>query len=281
MASVPILDNHVHLEPFRGRNVEAVRDFERQGGTHLIISHLPYGETPVRNYMDFRTAFDLTISSKDRVNKETGVRAYATVGPYPAELLDLEKVHGLEKAKEIMMKGMEIAADYVREGKAIAIGEVGRPHFPVSRDEWAASNDIMLFAMKLAKEVGCAIVLHTESATPDSMRDLAGMAGQAGMDRERVVKHYSPPLVLPKENYGLMPSVLAGKDATKEALSKGTRFLMETDFLDDPRRPGAVLAIQTVPKRTNAFMQQGIMTEEQALQIHQENPRRVYGDAFS
>lgn len=280
MASVPILDNHVHLEPFRGRNVEAVRDFERQGGTHLIISHLPYEETPVRNYMDFRTAFDLTISTKDRVNKETGVRAYATVGPYPAELLDLEKVHGLEKAKEIMMKGMEIAAEYVKEGKAIAIGEVGRPHFPVSRDAWAASNEILIFAMKLAKEVGCAIVLHTESATPDSMRELAGMAGEAGMDRDRVVKHYSPPLVLPKENFGLMPSVLAGKDAIKEALSKGTRFLMETDFLDDPRRPGAVLAIQTVPKRTNAFMQQGIMTEEQAIQIHQENPRRTYGDAF-
>ncbi|HEX9909064.1 MAG TPA: TatD family hydrolase, partial [Thermoplasmata archaeon] len=128
---------------------------------------------------------------------------------------------------------------------------------------------------------GCAIVLHTESATPDSMRELAGMAEEAGMDRDRVVKHYSPPFILPKENFGLMPSVLAGKDATKEALSKGTRFLMETDFLDDPRRPGAVLAIQTVPKRTNAFMQQGIMTEEQAIQIHQENPRRTYGDAFS
>jgi len=281
MASVPILDNHVHLEPFRGRNVEAVRDFERQGGTHLIISHLPYEETPVRNYMDFRTAFDLTISTKDKVNRETGVRAYATVGPYPAELLDLEKVHGLEKAREIMMKGMEIAAEYVREGKAIAIGEVGRPHFPVSRDEWAASNEILLFAMSLAKEVGCAIVLHTESATPDSMRELAGMAGEVGMDRDRVVKHYSPPLILPKENFGLMPSVLAGKDAIKEALGKGTRFLMETDFLDDPRRPGAVLAIQTVPKRTNAFIQQGIMTEEQAIQIHQENPRKVYGDAFS
>lgn len=278
--ALPILDNHVHLDPFRGRNVEAARDFEKSGGTHLIISHMPYDEARVRNAEDFRRSFDLTISLKERVNKETSVRAYATVGPYPAELLDLEKVHGLEGAQDIMIKGMEIAAEYVREGRAIAVGEVGRPHFPVSKEVWDVSNEIMFHAMGLAKQVGCAIVLHTESATPENMRDLSVMAERAGMDRSKVVKHYCPPLVLPGENFGLMPSVLAGREATKQALEKGTRFLMETDFLDDPRRPGAVLAITTVPKRTKNMMQTGAMTEEQAYKIHVDNPRTVYGTDF-
>jgi TatD-related deoxyribonuclease len=279
--AVPILDNHVHLEPFKGRNVESVRDFERQGGTHVVISGLPYDETPVKASDDFRKGYDLTVSMKDRVNKETGVRAFATVGPYPAELMNLEKIHGLEKAEEIMMDGLDIAAEYVREGKALAIGEVGRPHFPVSEAEWNSSNHIMMCAMTLAKETGCAIVLHTESATTASMRELAAMADKAGLDKSQVVKHYSPPLILPEENFGLMPSVLAGKEAVREALHKGDRFLLETDFLDDPRRPGAVMAITTVPKRTRMFMQQGIMTEEQAYKIHVENPKRTYGDSFS
>lgn len=278
--AVPILDNHVHLEPYRGRNVDSVRDFERQGGTHLIISHMPYCEVPVKSVEDFRKGYDLTISIKDRVNKETGVTAHATVGPYPGELVKLEKHHGLDKSKDIMMQAMEIAAEYVREGKALAIGEVGRPHFPVSAEIWSASNEIMFHAMKLAKEVGCAIVLHTEHATLESMKELAEMADKAGLDRAKVVKHYSPPLILPEENFGLMPSVLAGRDAVKEALGKGSRFLMETDFLDDPRRPGAVLAIATVPRRTLAFMKQGLMTEEQAYKIHRENPVRTYGQGF-
>jgi TatD-related deoxyribonuclease len=94
------------------------------------------------------------------------------------------------------------------------------------------------------------------------------------------VKHYCPPLVLEEENHGLMPSVLAGKDAVKAALGKGTRFMMETDFLDDPRRPGAVLSIRTVPKRTLALMDQGLMTQEQAHKIHVDNPRATYGPAF-
>jgi len=279
--AVPILDNHVHLEPVRGRNVESVREFERQGGTHIVISSLPYDEAPVKSADDFRKGYDLTISMKDRVNRETKVRAFATVGPYPAELMDLEKIHGLEMAKGIMIDAMDIASDYVREGKALAIGEIGRPHFPVSEAEWAASNEIMMRAMALAKEVGCALVLHTESATLSSMKELAEMADKAGLSKDKVVKHYSPPLVLPEENFGLMPSVLAGKEAVKEALRKGTRFLLETDFLDDPRRPGAVMAITTVPKRTRAFMQQGIMTEEQAYKIHVENPKMTYGDSFS
>jgi TatD-related deoxyribonuclease len=273
---VPILDNHVHLEPRKGRNIEALR----VGGTHLIVSHLPYDEVRVSSADDFRRCFDVTVSTVERVNSDTGVRAYATVGPYPVELLGLQRRHGLEKAQEMMMAGMDIAAEYVRDGKALAIGEVGRPHFPVPADAWQASNEILSHGMSLAREIDCAIVLHTETGSAETMRELAEMADRVGLARDRVVKHYSPPIVLPEENFGLMPSVLAGKDATQEALSKGTRFMMETDFLDDPSRPGAVMAIATVPKRTLTFIEKGLMTEEQAHTIHSDNPRKTYGAAF-
>ena len=278
--ALQILDNHVHLEPVRGRHVASVKDFERSGGTHLIISHLPYEEIPANSPEDFRKGFNATVSMKDRVCRETAVKAYATVGPYPVDLTHLEKSHGLETAERIMLDAMDIAGEFVKEGKAIALGEVGRPHFPVSKEIWDASKRILAHGMSLAKELDCAIVLHTESATTATMRELAEMADKAGLQRSRVVKHYCPPLVLEEENSGLMPSVLAGKDATKEALRKGSRFLMETDFLDDPRRPGAVLSISTVPKRTLSLMQQGTMTEEQAHKIHVENPRTAYGDRY-
>ncbi|HIH00505.1 TPA: metal-dependent hydrolase [Thermoplasmata archaeon] len=278
--SAPILDNHVHLEPRIGRNVDAVRDFERLGGTHLIVSHLPYSEVRVNSAEDFRSSYDVTVSTVERINSETGVKAFATVGPYPVELLGFERRLGLEAGKDMMIAGMDIAAEFVREGKALAIGEVGRPHFPVPEDVWKASNEILLHGMRLAQEVDCAIVLHTESGTPRTMVELAEMADSVGLDRGRVVKHYSPPAVLPEENSGLMPSVLAGKEAVQEALSKGTRFMMETDFLDDPRRPGAVLAITTVPKRTKTLIERGQMTEEQAYVIHRDNPSRTYGPAF-
>lgn len=44
-----------------------------------------------------------------------------------------------------------------------------------------------------------------------------------------------------------------------------------------PRYPGAVLGPKTVPRRTMELLQKGALTEEQAWQVHAENPKRVYG----
>jgi len=272
----PIFDNHVHLHP-KGRNVEAVKEFSRAGGTHLVLCHLPYEDVPIVDRDDFLRSYQITLDLAERCRKETTVGVEVTVGPYPVLLLGLSDRYGLLKAVDIMKGGMEHARDLVAEGRAIGIGEIGRPHFPVSPELWQASNEIMLYGMELASEVGCPVVLHTESATPSSMQEIASMADQAGLDRSKVVKHYCPPLVLPEENSGLFPSVLASRPATTEALQKGTRFMLETDYLDDLQRPGAVMSITTVPKRTKGLLQSGVMSEEQAYMIHQKNPETVYG----
>ncbi len=273
---IPILDDHMHLQ-FKGDNVDAVRQFLRLGGTHLIMSHMPYSEMPLKDLQDFRAQYERSLSMVEKVSDETDAVIWLTVGPYPADLLRLMEHHSLEESKAIMMEAMELAASWVEERKAIAIGEVGRPHFEVSPEVWAASNEILQYGMELAKEKGCAIVLHTEHCTPEGWKELASFADRAGMDRGRVVKHFSPPAILPEENQGLFPSVLASKDNIKKALKKGNRFTMETDYIDEPSRPGAVLSLKTVPKRTKAFMENGLMAEEDAWKIHKENPERVYG----
>jgi TatD-related deoxyribonuclease len=135
----------------------------------------------------------------------------------------------------------------------------------------------MRYGMELAREASCPVVLHTESSDPAVMLDLARIADAAGLRRDKVVKHYSPPLVREDENHGLFPSVLASRPAVAEALSKGDRFVMETDFLDERTRPGAVMNITTVPKRTKALLASGALTEERALRIHKDNPEHIYG----
>ncbi len=272
----PILDNHIHLQP-SGRNIEALREFSRAGGTHAMLSQLPYHEVQVKDEKDFRASYQITLDIADRARKETDVGVFVSVGPYPVLLIDLAKKHGLSKATEIMKAGMDMAGELVKDGAAVAIGEIGRPHFPVPSEVLQASNEIMLYGMEVASDIGCAVVLHAERATPESMMELARMADAAGLDRGRVVKHYCPPLVLEEENHGLFPSVLASRTSIEEALHKGTRFMMETDYLDDLSRPGAVMSITTVPKRTKALLASGSMNEETIWKIHKENPETVYG----
>ena len=73
-----------------------------------------------------------------------------------------------------------------------------------------------------------------------------------------------------------MPSVLASEKNIIEALRKGTRFMMETDYIDDPRRPGAVLSPKTVPKRTKEAIEKGIIADKECYEIHKNNPEKTY-----
>jgi TatD-related deoxyribonuclease len=176
-----------------------------------------------------------------------------------------------------MKKGMDEAAKFCEEKKCVAIGEIGRPHFPVDNQTFEDSNEILFYGMQKAKDANVPVVLHTESTTPESCKEFAEMGKKAGLSTNKIVKHFSPPLIFEKENYGLMPSVLASRKNILAAIEKGTRFMMETDYIDDLRRPGAVLGPKTIPKITLDLMKKEILTEKQVYTIHKENPEKTYG----
>ena len=274
-----ILDNHFHVDPFKGIFLEAVKQFHRAGGTHLNViykSAHDYGFEGMKAE-DFIKAMDFHIKLVEKINKETEVRAFAIVGVHPAEFVYLAEKKGLEYAKCEVMKALEYAQRLCLEQKAIAIGEIGRPHYEVSEEVWEASIDLMKYGMALAKEADCAVQLHTESFNEEKFRELGNIVKEVGIKPYRVVKHFSPPLVKIAEEVGVFPSIIASKKNIAEAIKQGNRFLMETDYIDDKRRPGAVLGPKTVPKRTKAFLQMGIFTEEDVHKIHIENPKKVYG----
>jgi TatD-related deoxyribonuclease len=276
MTSFPILDNHIHLQP-TGQGYKAVQEFQKAGGTHLIFSHLPHKGFPIKTPENFIGQYDVTLDLTNQARKKTEVKIFVTLGPYPVELIRLAERMPMDLAVDVMKEGMNIAGKYVKEGKAIGLGEIGRPHFPVSDEIMTASNEIMKYGMEIAKEIGCAVVLHTESGTPDVCKDLAKIATDVGFPLDRLVKHYSPAIIQEKDNHGLFPSVLASRKNIEAAIPQGTRFMMETDYLDDPRRPGAVLGIKTVPKRTKTLFEAGELSEKDIFIIHKENPEKVYG----
>ena len=67
------------------------------------------------------------------------------------------------------------------------------------------------------------------------------------------------------------------------AASASAPWGMETDFLDDPRRPGAVLGPKTVPKRTQQLcsaLLEADWEEDEVInlmtKIHSDWPSRLY-----
>lgn len=269
----PITDEHIHIDP-RAKGLKAVREFQNAGGTHMIVVSKPSWTlgVEVSKPDDYRLVFDETVKIVRQIN-EIGVGAFAVLGVHPAEITKLLGRMSLDEASFLMKAGLETAAQYVDEGLAVGL-KSGRPHYPVSGEIWDASNEIMSHAFVIGKELGCAVQLHTESVKEPELEDIASIARKAGVALDKVVKHYAPPLVDICEKIGLFPGVLAGKGAIEEALSQGSRFMMETDYIDDPERPGAVLGPKTIPRRTLKLVE--TFGEEVFWKVHKENVEKVY-----
>ncbi len=271
---LPAYDNHLHLSP-SGRNIDALKEFKAAGGTGLTLVTLPYPEVMISDGSDFMRSFQITLSLAEKA-KETGLKVNVAVGPYPVLLIPLAERFGLDKAEKMLIKGMEDAASLVADGKANCLGEIGRPHFPVDDPKiMESSNRILLRGMELAHEVDCPVIIHCESESYTD-ESLAALAREAGLDPGKVVKHSSPPWVKPEETHGVMPSIPASRSLMREALSKSDRFMIETDFIDDPQKPNAIMAVTSVPKRINGFHQSGELSEEQIHRICVDIPDSLY-----
>ena len=272
---LPAYDNHLHMSP-SGRNIEALKEFRAAGGTGLTLVTLPYPEVIISDGSDFMRSFEITLSLAEKAREMTDLKVNVAVGPYPVLLIPLAERFGLEKAERMLIKGMEDAASLVADGKANCLGEIGRPHFPVDDPRiMESSNRILLRGMELAHEVDCPVLIHCESE-PYTDESLASIAKEAGLDPGRVIKHSSPPWVTPEETHGVMPSIPASRSLIREAISKSDRFMIETDYIDDPQKPNAIMAVTSVPKRINGLHQSGELSEEQIYRMCVDIPDGLY-----
>ena len=283
----PILDNHFHLNR-NGRYLDAAKDFKNAGGTSIVLVHCPDFSAPPTTRLGHRESYQNTINMAKSVKNEVGLGVRVVLGPHPAAFthqfikwVEQDGNSGRERAIQNYRVSVDEAVRFYHEGKAHAVGEVGRPHWRVSDEIWDLSNELLLDTMKLAANDGFALQLHVEGELESTYSDLASMAEKAGLSKDRLVRHYSPPNVSSTITKGLTPSVLIGKGAletlmqTAESCSHG--FLLETDYMDDLRRPGAVLGPKTVPKRTQQLVSAGI-DEELMWKAHVDLPNRLYGE---
>ncbi|NLI62342.1 MAG: metal-dependent hydrolase [Methanosarcinaceae archaeon] len=271
----PITDNHIHIDLKQGKGLEAVYEFERSGGTHMFLVSLPSRHLgfDIKSADDYKLLFDETLRVSNKINEETGVVSFPVLGIHPVEIIGLSEKYGIENAKEIICKGFDIASSYVVEKEAVAL-KTGRPHFETNQGIKNASNEIMSYVFSLAHEKKFPVQLHVEEMTENSLNDIARIAKNAKLSPEKIINHHATPLVKEAEKYGIYPSITCGKDMIETAIESGTRFLMETDYVDDPVRPGFVLGPKTVPKRTLKLVEK--YEAEPFWKIHKEIPEKIY-----
>ncbi|MDD2472986.1 MULTISPECIES: TatD family hydrolase [unclassified Methanoculleus] len=268
LPAIPITDDHIHIDPANGRGVEAAKDFRRSGGTHIFLVSKPswsFGIKPSSGE-DYRGVFRETLRVADMV-REAGLVVYPILGVHPAEISRLSERMSLDEAVSVMTAGLDLAARYVEEGEAVAL-KSGRPHYETTPEVLAASNAVLFHALELGAACGCAVQLHAESGP---CTDVVEMARRAGIPVERVVKHFAT------SDTPLAPSFIARHEDIPALARAGRLFTMESDYMDENARPGAVLGPKSVPRFTRRYLEEGLITEEDAWRIHAEAPSRTYG----
>ena len=266
---VEITDNHFHLDPL-GRKELAVKDFIKAGGTRLVLVHKPYGLWNQINSFKKQVSTTLKLADKAR---EVGAKVAVVAAPHPIELLKLIESSDISKGTETYLEAVDYCTSLVDENKIVGLGELGRPHFEVDETTWKLSNDVLTESLSRAKEVDAAAVLHTESGTPEVMADLSRIANNANFPKSRLVKHYGGPKALENPS-GIVVSLISS--STNIESSSDSEFMLETDYLDAPKRPGAVMGPTTVPRKTQKAIEGHVLSKEQVHKIHTELPDSVY-----
>ncbi|MBR5143208.1 MAG: TatD family hydrolase [Methanocorpusculum sp.] len=267
----PILDDHFHLNRRTGKGPEVIKEFMRSGGTHIVLVTLPSWSCGVTASKpeDFREVFDSTLADAEAV-RALGCTCYCMAGVHPAEVGRLLERMSLEEAEALMKGGLDLAAEYVADGKCIGI-KSGRPHYPVSPEVWEMSNRVLSHALTLAGELDCPLQIHAESGPCD---DVIDMAKKAGMDSTRVIKHFATC------DTPLHPSVTAREPFLADWFRDGKVFTMESDFMDDNSRPGAVNGPRSVPRTMQRMLQKGDITVDDVCRIHSDVPGKLYRVSF-
>ena len=244
------IDTHTHFydEAF-AQDAEAAIGRAREAGVFKMIQ-------PDVDSRERQALFDLTARYPGEL--------YPMLGLYPGSV-----DAGWEKEVEALEGWLD--------RNPVAIGEIGRPHFECSEEIWDASNRILQRGMEIARENDVPVIIHCESGTTDTNRSLADIARKAGLDPGLVIKHSSPPFVTEEETFGVLPSIPASKTNIKTALSKGTdRFMLETDYIDDPEKPSAIMAVTTVPNKVKWMLASGTADEDVICRICRDLPDRMY-----
>jgi TatD-related deoxyribonuclease len=170
----------------------------------------------------------------EKVHEEVGVRAYPVLAPYPIDIVAASAKLGLTAALDLQRSALDLAGRWVREKKAVAVGEVGRPHFPVPQEVAAASDEAFRHALEVARDADCPVVVHSEDLAPEGFLHFASLARETGLRPDRVVKHYARSRIPPGSSGGVVPSYLARRELVREVAHDPGPWFLETDFLDDP-----------------------------------------------
>ena len=288
--AVPIADGHTHTNPVRGMGASRIAPlFKKSGGWFMALVTLSpwsYG-IDFNGLESYKQAIDVLIRECMSIEEE-GLKAACIAGIHPADvdkLIDKYKIPPVEVV-ELGVKVIDYVAELCREGVLDGIGEVGHQHYKTTVEKMLISHRILEYALEKAKDYECVVHMHLENAgeiTVDLIDYTVTRLGIPVDAKKRLIFHHSKPNMI-KYASGLgYSSTLPGIPRLLEHAVGRLEpvYIPESDHIDDPARPGAVVYPWDMATTIQKMHESGIVDEEYLYKINIDNIERVYGASYS
>jgi len=269
-------DAHLHTNPIKGLGAEKIaKKFKKEGGWFVAIVALPpyhYGfeEISISSYL---RVVELVTREASKA-REAGLEVARFMGIHPAEIDEYYRrgVRG-EKLYYVLSEVLKLIENSLKNGLLDGIGEVGRQHYTTSPGRFVLSEIIMREAMVIARDLGVPIQLHLEQEGFITALSIKLLSSTLGLSSKQVILHHvNSETGLWASNYGLLFTAPV-KYFDENYLKSGVveHCMLESDFLDDPRRPGVSAYPWDIPAVVRDLVKRGVLGEEQAYRVLVDN----------
>lgn len=274
-------DAHAHTNPLKGLGAKAVAQrFRNTGGWFMALVSLPPTSLGLDPSLEgFKRTLDLAVS-ECRVARDSGLRVACLGGYHPAmadKMIDKLGMR-LENAYSESLKIIDTACNYIEKGLLDGIAEVGRPHYQVKPHYVVLAEMILDYALTRARDLGVVVHLHLEEGGWITAKDIDERIKRIGIRKDRVAMHHARPGLLEHAiSFGIPATVPAIYQVVQIATKHRGLYMFESDYIDDPARPGKVIYPWEISENTLRAVREGLLDEETAHKIHVDNIARFYG----
>ena len=268
-------DAHLHVNPIRGLGAYRIaKKFKNENGWFISIVSLPphYYDYAEPNIDSYRKTLEI-INREAHQAREVGLTVTRFMGLHPAEV-DYYYRKGIKSTKlltlvEDVFKLFEKA---LKEGLIDGIGEVGRPHYSTSPERHVFSEVILIKALLLARDYKVPIQLHLEQGEFITAYSIKQLAEIIGIEISRILMHHVDYDTAKWSNEYSIPFTIPIKYFNNEyARNPWRKCMLESDYIDDPSRPGVSAYPWDIPRIVEEHIRNGVLSEDQAYTMLVDN----------
>lgn len=276
-------DAHSHSNPVRGMGAKKIAEaFAKRGGWFIAFVMLPswdYFGSVLFDIEKYREILEL--HTKDcREARGSGVEVRCFAGLHPAEIDKLiESGKHPREVRTYTEKVAEMLGKACSDGMIDGIGEVGRMHYKVQVHSALIAQEALEKFAEVAKDNSCPLQLHLEQISGFTAESIAKLIEKIGLKRVSVLIHHSTLSVSKEAKELSIWSTMLGKKELVSAVLEQRGFdflLLESDFIDDPARPGKVIYPWEIGEALTSLIEEGKLQEEAVEKVAVDNVRKFF-----